>query len=394
MMKKTITYTFILVLLLTLTGCWSKRETENLAITNAIGVDKINSGGKVMYKLSQVILRPRKLGMSSKSLASGSEQTYEVVESQGQSLEEALQNISAEIPRITFLAHTQVIILGQSVCVKNLNEVLDFLTRVSDIRYRSSIYVTKGNAFEVLLAKPAMESELGKEIFGIGTYGKTQSFEVQEITLKDFSEKIITPGLDAWAPVLEATRSDKLKNENNLKVNGLALFKAEKLGGWLNKTDTQGFILAYGEAKQGSLTVAIADLGQIAYLFNKSKVKISVQINQEKRITADIIVKLSGEVVESGAYPLDDLEDFKLAETRLNQRFEEQIRSAFKQAQESESDILGIGRLVERQDKALWDSIKEQWPKMYAEVAINVKVDSKIIRTGLRNKTFNGKFIK
>ncbi|KUO78156.1 MAG: hypothetical protein APF81_05580 [Desulfosporosinus sp. BRH_c37] len=394
MMKKTITYTFILLLLLTLTGCQSRRETENLAITNAIGVDKLNSGGKVIFKFYEVILLPRKLGVSSKGTTTASEQTYEVVDSQGQSLEEAVRNITTKIPRITFLAHTQVIILGQSVCEENLNEVLDFLIRVTDIRLRSKIYVTKGDASEVLQAKPATESELGKEIFGLGTYGKNQSAEVKEITLKDFGDKILTPGREAWAPVLEVTNTNKLKNENNLKVNGLALFKAEKLYGWLNKNDTKGVMLANGEAKQGSQTVAIADHGQIAYLFNQSKAKISVQINEEKLITADIIVKLSGNLVESGGYPLDNQEDIKLAETTLNQTFEEQIRSAFKQSQESESDILGIGRLVERKDKALWDRIKEQWPKMYSEVEINVKVDSKIINTGLRNKTFNGKFIK
>ncbi|MFZ3372606.1 MAG: Ger(x)C family spore germination protein [Desulfitobacteriaceae bacterium] len=393
-MKKTITYTVILVLLLSLTGCWNKRETENLAITTAIGIDMIKLDGKDIYKLSEIILRPRKLGVSSKGTAGGSEQTYEVLESQGQSLDEAVRNLTAKIPRITFLAHTQVIILGQAVCEENLNEVLDFLTRGSGIRFRSLIFVTKGDTCEVLQAKPTMESELSKEIYGIGSYSKTQSSEVQEITLKNFSEKMITPGLDAWAPVLEVTITDKLKNENNLKVNGLALFKAEKLGGWLNKTDTQGIMLADSEDKHGSLTVPVGDRGQIAYVFNQSSKKVSVQINEEKDISVTIIVKLSGELVESKAYPLDNLEDIKLAEIALNQAFEEQISSAFKQSQESESDILGIGRLVERKDKALWDSIKEQWPKMYSRVEINIKVDSKIMQTGLRNKTFNGKFTK
>ncbi|MFZ3129849.1 MAG: Ger(x)C family spore germination C-terminal domain-containing protein, partial [Desulfosporosinus sp.] len=245
-----------------------------------------------------------------------------------------------------------------------------------------------------LQAKPTMESDIGKEIYGLGGYGKTQSYGIEEITLKDFSKKMLTPGIDAWAPVIEVSISDKLKKENNLIINGLALYKAEKLGGWLNNTDTQGFVLAKGEAKDGSQTVSIADLGQIAYRFNENKAKISVQINREKRITADIIVKIRGELVESGAYPLNNPEDFQLAETTLNQTFEEHIRSACKQAQESESDILGIGRLVEMKDQALWDSIKEQWPKMYSEVTINVKADSTIKRTGLSSKTFNGKLEK
>jgi spore germination protein KC len=394
MMKKIFTYTLILVLLLTLTGCWGKRETENLAITTAIGVDQLNTGGKVMYKLSAVILHPGNLGMSSKGSTNQPEQSYVVVETQGQSLEEIVENLNTKIPRLRFLAHAQVIVLGQSVCEGNLNEVLDYLLRYPPLRLRSKIYVAKGNASEVLQAKPTMESDIGKEIYGLGGYGKTLSYGIQEITIKDFTKKVITPGIDAWAPVLEVSVSDKLKKENNLIINGLALFKAEKLGGWLNNTDTHGFALTKGEAKQGSLTVSIADLGQIACLFNEKKAKISVQIDQEKRITVDIIVKLSGELVESGAYPLNNLEDIQLAETTLNQTFEEQIRSAFKQAQESESDIFGIGRLVEIKDQAVWDSIKEQWPEMYSEVAINVKADSTIKRTGLTNKTINGKLKK
>ncbi|KGP77202.1 hypothetical protein JT05_00440 [Desulfosporosinus sp. Tol-M] len=394
MMKKIFTYTFILVLLLTLTGCWGKRETENLAITSAIGIDQLNTGGKVMYKLSAVVLRPGNQGGSSKDSTSESEQSYEVVESQGQSLEEAVQNMTPKVPRVIFFAHAQVLILGRAVCEGNLNETLDYLLRYPPIRLRSKIYVAKGNAFELLQAKPTMESDIGKEIYGLGGYGKIQSYGIEEITLKDFSKKVMTPGIDAWAPVLEVSVSDKLKKENNLIINGLALFKTEKLGGWLNNTETQGFVLAKGEAKQGSQTVSIADLGQIACLFNEKKAKISVQIDQEKRITADIMVKIRGELVESGSYPLNSLEDFQRAETALNQTLEAHIRSAFKQAQESESDIFGIGRLVEIKDKALWDSIKEQWPKMYSEAAINVKADSIIIRDGLLSKTFSGKLKK
>ncbi|MFZ3130905.1 MAG: hypothetical protein WA125_07350, partial [Desulfosporosinus sp.] len=191
MMKKIFTYTFLLVLLLTLTGCWDKRETENLAIASAIGIDQLKTGGKVMYKLSAIVLRPVKLGVSSKGSPSASEQSYEIVESQGQSLEEAVQNIAPKVPRLRFFAHTQVFILGQAVCEGNLNEVIDYLLRYPPVRLRSKIYVAKGNASEVLQAKPTMESDIGKEIYGLGGYGKTQSYGIEEITLKDFSKKML-----------------------------------------------------------------------------------------------------------------------------------------------------------------------------------------------------------
>lgn len=396
-MKKVLVLMLIILPLFQDTGCWSRKETETLAITTAIGIDRVDMGGRKMYRMSEHILLPRQLGAGPMRVGGGAgkQRAFWVATSLGQSVEGAGRNLATRVPRVMFLAHTRVIVFGEDVSREGLDEVLDFLTRYKEIRERSFILVTRGEAAKAMLAQPEMDRELAHETFGIETFARTQTPKVPQITLKEFGERMLTPGIDAWAPVFEVmTPPEKPSPEESprqtVRVRGIAMFKTDRLAGWLGDRESQGVMIATGKVKQGDVTVNTGDRGQVTCIYRLPKVKTTVKISGEK-INLTIKAGMEADVVETSPYPITDQEGIKAVERAINRQVEDWIRSAVEKSQAAGADILGVGRIIERKNHAFWDRNGDKWTELYPRVSVEVKVDTKVSRTGMRNKSFEAK---
>lgn len=400
-MKKLTIIGLIFIFVLSNAGCWSRKETETLAIVSAIGIDRVDIGGKKMYRLTQNIVLPRQLGMGlGKGGSSGETQPRLswVVSSLGESIEEAGRNLTIRVPRTMFLAHSRIIIFGETISREGLAEALDFLTRYKEVRERSLVLVTRGEAAKALLVKPEMERELSYETARIEDFGSTQNPKVGKITLKDFSERVITPGIDAWAPIFEVMvppekPKPKGSPEQTVSIKGIAMFKTNQLVGWLEEPASQAVMLITNQAKHGGISVNIDKDSTITCLFRNPHAKITAKISGNS-INVTIQLKLDLDVVESSPFPITTQEGIKKVEEGINRELEAQIRTVLKKSQTVGSDILGIGREVEKTKHLYWHQIQDRWGQIYPQISFQVKVESKLSRTGMRNKAFDGKLLR
>lgn len=397
-MKKVTAIILLSLIIISSTGCWSRKETETLAITTAIAVDRVEIGGKKMYRLSEHILLPRQLGLGvgrSGGGGTGTQRASWIASSLGQTLEEAARNLSTRVPRTMFFADTRVIIFGEKISREGLEEALDFLTRYKEFRERSLILITRGEADNAILAKPEMEKELAHEVFGIQTFGQVQTPKVGEMNLKEFGERIITPGIDAWAPVFEISPPpEKPKPQESpdktARISGMAMFRTGKLVGWLGDRESQAVTIISHKARRGDITVNVGGKSTVSCVFRNPKVKTKAIISGNN-IKVDIRVKLEINTVESSPYPITTPEGIKAVEKAVNTEVEDEIRSALKKSQAVGADIMGVGRTVEITKHLFWHQIQDRWSQIYPQVSFQVKVESKIGSTGMRNKAFNGK---
>lgn len=398
-MKKLTIIGLIFIFVLSNVGCWSRKETETLAIVSAIAIDRVDIGGKKMYRLTENIVLPRQLGVGLGKGGSGGETQPRlswVVSSLGESIEEAGRNLSTRVPRTMFLAHSRIIIFGETISREGLAEALDFLTRYKEVRERSLVLITRGEAAKALLVEPEMEREISHETAGIEDFGSTQSPKVGKINLKDFSERVITPGIDAWEPIFEVLvppekPKPKGSPEQTVSIKGIAMFKTNQLVGWLEEPASQAVMLITNQAKHGDISVNIEG-STVTCLFRNPHAKTTAKISG-KSINVTIQLKLDMEVVESSPFPLTTQEGIKKVEEGINRELEAQIRTVLKKSQTAGSDILGIGREVEKTKHLYWHQIQDRWGQIYPQVSFQVKVESKLSRTGMRNKAFDGKLL-
>ncbi|MEK4342507.1 Ger(x)C family spore germination protein [Brevibacillus sp. FSL L8-0710] len=116
-MRKPITMACLfLLLLVVLTGCWNRRELNELAIAVAMGVDKKDND----YLVSIQIVNPGAVAAQRAGTDTAPVITYST---QGTSIFEALRRTTTKSPRKIYLSHMQVIVLGKEVAEEGINAI-------------------------------------------------------------------------------------------------------------------------------------------------------------------------------------------------------------------------------------------------------------------------------
>jgi spore germination protein KC len=102
-------------------------------------------------------------------------------------------------------------------------------------------------------------------------------------------------------------------------------------------------------------------------------------------------IKITAEANYYGQNSIDNiltLKDVKQMEAACNRQIASDIQAAVSRCQSLESDVFGWGQKVNRTQPAAWNELKNDWPSEFAGVKTDIKVNLKIRRTFLTNKSF------
>ncbi|ERJ10968.1 Ger(x)C family spore germination protein [Haloplasma contractile] len=133
--KKVLIISIVSVALLLLTGCWGRRELNELAITTAIAVDKADYG----YNISVQVAVPSEVaGDTTSSRVAAT--TYQA---QGKTIFEAMRKITTEMPRKIYVAHLQTLIISEEVARERISQIVDIMFRHRELRTDFYILVTQ-----------------------------------------------------------------------------------------------------------------------------------------------------------------------------------------------------------------------------------------------------------
>lgn len=161
-----------------------------------------------------------------------------IVSSKGKTVFEAIRNMAAKSSHRIFWSHIKIILIGEQLARSNTLEIFDFFTRNPELRLRTLVAVTPGEAKKVLEIEPVMEKDqavsLEKIIETNNLTGKSYS-----IMLKDFLEDCIDPYA---SPVTSRIIIDKSNSQTAVKTSGAYVFKGTKLYNPLNEEETRGLL--------------------------------------------------------------------------------------------------------------------------------------------------------
>ena len=134
--RRAVTITLIIVLALTLSGCWNRRELNTLGIIGLVGVDAGSNGIRATFE----IIKPEKPG---KSGGDKLEMPVKYVQSTGRTLAEALRFTPLRFDRKLFLSHTKGFLFSEEVARNGLAEHLDAIMRDHEMRISMHIVIVK-----------------------------------------------------------------------------------------------------------------------------------------------------------------------------------------------------------------------------------------------------------
>lgn len=377
----------VLVLTVSLlsTGCWDRVETNDLAIVGMAGMDRLENG---QLLLSVDVVVPSRFGGPGGGTGGGGgggggqAQSRPVVtlSASGVDVAEAVSRLQMQVPRRLFWGQMRELVLGEAFARSGVRADMDFWLRHRQPRLTTYVVVVPGQARAFLdEAWPALRNspvEAIREVIRLH-YGV-------EIMLRDFLEALGSDSQDPTAPRFElVTVEERAQARREVQMTGTALFRDDKLVGWLDMQQTRGLAWLRGEAQRGTVTDVIEGRGTISFVLVRSQARLTARLEGDD-VTATLNLLTEDDVEDNGAgLDLSKPEEIARLELRLAKRLEDRIRSSFQTiTREYGADPMGLGEALRRADPRAWDQVRGQWHKLLPEARLEVVVAAHIRRTG------------
>ncbi|WP_226529442.1 Ger(x)C family spore germination protein [Metabacillus niabensis] len=381
----------IICMLLLTTGCWSKKDLNELAIVTAIGIDKTEDG----YSVSIQVLNPSELAGNT---SSGRTEVVRFVKS-GKTVFEALRKLSTDTPRRIYLAHLREVVFGEELAREGIGKALDFISRDHEMRTDFYITVAKGStAADILNIQTAIEKVPANKLFNALENSESVWAAAKTVKLDELINSIVSKGKE---PVLtgiyyygDAEVGSNIENVHNvspetgLRIDYLAVFKKDKLIGWLNMNESKGFNYITDNIKNTVVTIEQED-GNITIETLRSKTKVKGKMEKGKPVI-DITVTPEGNIADvESSIDLSKPETIDKLEKKYADNIKEKVQTSVQEVQEDfQSDIFGFGEVIHREDPRAWKGLEDNWDEHFTNLNVNVHVKTEIRRLGTITDSF------
>lgn len=381
------------VLLITATGCWNRRELNTLAIAVGLGIDRAGDN----YKVSVQVVNP---GEAASRKGESTRSPVVLYRSTGSSIIEAMRKMTKESPRNIYSSHVRVVVIGESLAREGIGEVFDFMSR--DHEFRTDFYIVVARddeASNLLSIMTSLEKIPSVELFdSLETSEKTWAPTVK-VTLDKLISSLTAEGKHAVLTGVKATGDveagkteeniTSLVQKSRLKSVGLAVFKGDKLIGWLDDIESKAYNYITDNVKN-----------TIGYSRCPKGGRFSVEVIRSETIVKgklvggepaiDVNIRSEGNVGEVACrIDLTKANTIETLETIGEETIKEFIEATIKRVQKQyKVDIFGFGEVFHRAEPKVWKKIRGKWDAQFADLPVNVNVDLKIRRLGTINNSF------
>lgn len=355
----------LLVIVPGITGCWNYREIKDLAVVMGMAVDKKDD----QYKITVEIASTKGGGGGEKA---GGGLSSEVYESTGNTIFEAVRNMISKTGKKLYWPHAHAIIVSQSVAKEGMVPVLDWINRDAEVRSDTWLFISKEEtASEILNVKLKLFDTVSMQLHQT-MLKQASTAKFLAISAGDFLEIMQTCGLE---PVLPGISIQTIEEKQIVAVEGTAVFKSDKMVGWLDAKETRSLLMIRDKMKKGGLIVIDQEGTKISLEVFRNDTQKTAQIKgKEPVITIEINPK---SVIAEITSPKDliDEKGFKETEKMANRQIVEEIKKTVAKVQgEYKSDIFGFGQLVKIKHSDWWRANKDQWNNIFPELAVDVKM--------------------
>lgn len=382
-------------------GCWDRVEVNDLAIISGVALDK---AGPNSLQLTVALAVPSRIRPPGSPGGGGQTLPPTVtVAAQGRTILDAMATMQEKVGRRLFWAHNAVILVGEDLARDGIAPVLDFFTRHRQPRLRTVLAVVPGRARDVLATTPVIEPSTPMALRKISNMRTTVATSV-----RDFLRMLLLEGEEPIAPRLEVVHpgvpqpgmleappggptggSPLVQREPPQPAfTGAALFKGDRLVGFLDAVDTRGVLWLRNELARTTVTVPLGRSGRwVSFELVRASTELKPRFDPG-RVTMVARMSAEGELDENGAgVDASDPAALALLEEALAREIARRTRAAAEKVQRRfRTDVLGFGEAVRRSDPARWKQLKERWDAIFPQVGLELHVRAFIRRTGLASK--------
>ncbi|MGQ9511873.1 Ger(x)C family spore germination protein [Thermodesulfitimonas sp.] len=194
----------------------------------------------------------------------------------GRTIFDAIRELSLIVPKRLFFARNREILFGERLSREGLGKALDFFDRSVDIRKLAHVLVVRGKMPEVM--EVPNPHEIGPALrIDVLMREQQRANHFPPVNLGDFLGLLATEGQGAYCAVVWVKRNPSFTTRPDkpftpapepyleIKIGGAALFRGEKLVGYLNEHETRGLLWTQGKVQGGHLELSCPDKKGLLY---------------------------------------------------------------------------------------------------------------------------------
>lgn len=348
-MKKFVLIIITLFILLISSGCYNYKEINDMAIVSSIGIDKDNKNDK--YIVSAQI-------MNSKESENSEDSQITVYTREGDTVHEALRNITLKSPRKLYGNHLSKIVLSEEIAKEGIDNILDTFNRVTEVRNEFIITIVKedkaSDVLKVLTTTESIPAEYVKLSLKIAdeTSGLTYATKLDE-----FISLYLKKGIDPVVPVLKIDKKEKKGTTINnitttnpiskIVIEDLAVTNKGKLETYLKNEEVIGYNFLRNQIQKMIIPVKCDDENNYASIsILKNKTKNNATKKDNKYI---INFNINSEAIITEYNCRKDLTDEKVIkelEKDTEKKIKRYIKKSLNKQKETKGKFLGLERII------------------------------------------------
>jgi len=368
-----------MILTIFLSGCWSKRELNELAIVAALGIDKVDNE----FDITVQVVIPGEI--SSKQPTSGRSPVI-TYHSKGATVFEAIRKMTTVTARKLYFSHLQIVVLGDELAKEGMGKPLDLISRDHEFRNDFDVIVAHdATAEEVLnVLTPIEKVPANKMLNSLRTseksWGTTQSIKIDELisTLNNKETSVVMSAIEIHGDKsvgMAQTNVKKSKSTAILKYAGLAVFKEDKYIGLLTEDESRSLGFLKDKIESTIEIIACPKEGNLSTEITHSKTKIKGKFeNGSPKINVSIDVNQNVGEVECDI-DLTKEKSLHYVNKKTAELIKKRIEKTISTVQQSyRVDIFGFGEALHRTNPKEWKKIKKDWLTIFQELPVKVEV--------------------
>ncbi|ARI75845.1 Ger(x)C family spore germination protein [Halobacillus mangrovi] len=378
--------------LLILSGCWNSRELDELGIAVAIGIDKNDDN---QYKIAVQVINPSEIATD----APTTRPPVSTYTTTGETIFEAFRLLAKKSPRKIYFSQLRLAVLSSEVAEEGIMPILDFLYR--DHEFRTSFYavVAKNASAESILSiiTPYEKIPANKVMSSIDTteknWGAAKGVSIDKLisAIKSKGENPVLSGINLIGEEELGTNISNVENVDaptKLEIDYLAMFKDDKLVGWLTEEQSRGLNFVTGNINSAIITEPCDD-GKLSIEILRSQASMKSKIKSDRPVVT-IEIETEGNVGEIDCkIDLSKPESLDKLNKKVDKAIKEMIEASIQTAKESGSDIFGFGNVVHRDNPKYFKKVEKDWNSQFKELEVEIKVNTELRRKGTATQPIN-----
>ncbi|MDN0193185.1 Ger(x)C family spore germination protein [Bacillus stercoris] len=383
-MKKTIYKCVVpLLICILLAGCWDRTEINDIAFVVSSAIDK----KKDQYRVAmQIPLVGQLGGQTGGGGGTAGSKTWYVDSASGTTIREANNKLQTSLSRTINTSHRRTVIIGEDMARDGVAPVFDILTRNPQNRLTALILVSRGEARDILNTDVQLEqfpAEMIRELAIIATS--------RPVFLSRFMSDLVEIGSDPYAPVISESKTKPGgKGKSNLKIDGLAIFKKDRLMDIFKDEHMTAALMLLNQARQPEFIVDLPNqMGQASIQLQKSNASFHAA-EKNGKLSMTIEIRAKGIIMENqSTYETRENDQYYIIQKALNRTIKKDVISTVHRLQKLKADPAGFQDRTIRSTATTKNLLKKEWEEVYKDMEVHVVPIVTIEQGGVLYKTIS-----